>query len=225
MMTIEEIRESLKSNKSAERRRAAKEIGKSKLHELGKELYEAYCKEKQDTRTWETQTEMVKSLGLIEFKEALNEIEKIVKKNLPHDMITMAAATAYVQLKKDSKNDAEPVTELLKFGSVSVISGALLSLVADRMIPANNEIEEIIKRSWDINRHPDRIGHEFGLIDSRIYLALACADWELNLTKDFLNHCIETAFDMNRFNKPVKNQGLIAVCENSLKGKFSKGYV
>lgn len=223
-MTIEEITEKLNSKKSSDRKRAAKEIGKLRLSELGINLYQSYLREKNDKRTWETQTEMVRSFGLIEFKEALVEIERIVKENLPHNMITMAAATTYVQLKRESINDAKPVIELLKFGSVSVIDGALLSLAVDRMMPTNDEIEEIIKRSWDINNHPDRIGYEFGLVDSRIYLALACAHWALDLTADFLNHCIETAVDINRFNKPVENLQLIAVCENSLKGKFSKGY-
>jgi hypothetical protein len=224
-MTIEEITEKLNSKQSHDRRRAAKEIGKLRIYELRNNLFQSYLKEKNDKRTWETQTEMIKSLGLIEFKEFLIEVDKIVNENQPHDMITMAAATTYVQLKRKSINDATPVIELLKFGSVSVVAGALLSLAVDRMKPANNEIEEILKRSRDINKHPDRIGREFGLIDSRIYLALVCADWEPDMTNDFLNHCIETAFNINRFNKPEENSNLIAVCKNSLKGKFSKGYI
>lgn len=224
-MTKEETITMLNSKKSADRRRAAKEIGKLKLSEFGNDLYSSYLKEKQDKRTWETQTEMIKSLGLLDYKDALQEMESIINVNIPHDIVTSVAATTFVQLKRDSINDTKPVIDLLNFGSVSVISGALYSLPIDRMIPPENEIELIINKSWDINKHPDRIGHEFGLIDSRIYLALACSDWNPNLTKGFLNHCIKTAFNINRFDRPVENTNLIAVCENSLKGKYSKGYI
>lgn len=53
-MTTEEIKEKLTSKKSTNRRRASKEIGKSKLSEFGDDLYDAYLKEKNDKRTWET---------------------------------------------------------------------------------------------------------------------------------------------------------------------------
>lgn len=224
-MTKEEIITKLNSKKSIDRRRAAKVIGKFKLYEFGNELHSSYLKEIRDKRTWETQTEMIKSLGLIDYKNALPEIETIINMNIPHDMITSVAATSLVQLKRDSINDAKPVIDLLNFGSVSVISGALFSLPIDRMIPPENEIELIIKKSWDINKHKDRIGHEYGLIDSRIYLALACADWNQNLTADFLNHCIKTGFNISRADMPVENTNLITVCQNSLKGKYSKGYI
>ena len=160
-MTKEGIITKLNSKKSADRRRAAKEIGKLKLSEFGDELYTSYLKEKQDKRTWETQTEMIKSLGLLDYKEAISEIETIVNENIPHDMITSVAATSFIQLKRASINDAKPVIDLLNFGSVSVISGALFSLPFDRMIPHENEIELIIKKSWNINKHPERIDHEF----------------------------------------------------------------
>jgi len=164
-MTKEDIITKLNSKKSADRRKAAKEIGKYKLSEFGDDLYMSYLKEKQDKRTWETQKEMIKSMGLLNYKKALSEIEGIVNVNTPHDMITTVAATSLVQLKRNSINDAKPVIDLLNVGSVSVISGALYSLAIDKMIPPKNEIEFIIKKSWNINKHLDRIGHEFGLID------------------------------------------------------------
>ena len=77
----------------------------------------------------------------------------------------------------------------------------------------------------DINKHKDRLGHEYGLVDSRKYLAIACANWDIELTRDFLNHCIDTASNISSFGKPVINQSLIEVCQNSLKGKFSKAYL
>jgi hypothetical protein len=224
-MTREEISEKLNSKKSADRRRGAKEIVKLKLSELGEELYEKYLIEKLDKRTWETQCEMIKALGAIDFKKAINEIEQIVHTNIPHDTITSVSSTAYVQLKRKSLSDGSPVLELLRFGSVSVINGALKALAIDQMTPTEDEIRKILFVSKDINKHKDRIGHEYGLMDGRQYLAMACANWNIELTKDFLNHCINTASDINSFGKPITNHNLIDICQNSLKGKISKGYL
>jgi len=223
-MTVEEIKQKLLSKKSADRLGATKRISKENVLELAHELFVAYTKEKQDKRTWEPQSEMVKALGLLDYKPALADIEKIVKDNIPHDVITMNAATSFVQLKRKNILDAAPVLELLNFGSTSVIAGALKALAVDKMLPQKNETEEILKISRDINKHKDRIGHEFGLIDPRIYLATACAGWDLVLTTSFLNHCIETAFNISRFNKPEENVYLIEVCKKSLKGKYSSLY-
>jgi hypothetical protein len=224
-MTTDEILEKLNSKKSADRRRGAKEIGKVKIVQLGEELYQKYLIEKLDKRTWETQCEMIKALGSIDFKKAINEIEQIVRTNIPHDMITIVSATSFVQLKRKTIYDGSPVLELLEFGSVSVIHGALLALAIDQMKPEENEIRKILSICTDINKHKDRIGHEFGLMDSRQYLAIACANWDKELIKNFLTHCIETASNISSFGKPVINQGLIDVCQNALKGKFSKAYL
>jgi hypothetical protein len=220
-MTVDEVKDKLLSKKSADRLNATKRISKERIIELADQLFTAYTKEKQDKRTWEPQSEMVKALGVLDYKPALLDIERIVRQNIPHDMITMNAATAFVQLKRKDIYDAQPVLELLNFGSTSVIAGALRALAIDKMLPPKNEIEEILKISWDINKHKDRVGHEFGLIDPRIYLAVACAGWDLELTKDFLNHCIETALNISRFDQPVENVHLIEVCKKSLKGKYS----
>ena len=224
-MTTDEIREKLSSKKSADRRRSAKEIGKLKIYDLAEELYQKYLIEKSDTRTWETQCEMIKTLGSLDFKKAINEIEQIVQKNIPHDTITIVSGTTYVQLKRKSIYDGSPVLELLEFGSVSLIHGAHLVLAIDKMKPRENEIKKILSQSKDINKHKDLIGHEFGLMDSRQYLAIACANWDLELTQDFLKHCIDTAYNISSFGKPVLNQNLIDVCQNSLNGKYSKAYL
>ena len=218
-MTNNEIREKLFSKKSADRRRAAKEIGKNNITELGDDLYNKYLEEINDKRTWETQCEMIKSLGIINYKKSFEVIEKIVKQNIPHDMITGCASTAYVQLKRESLNDGKPVLELLNFGALSVIIGALEALAYDKMIPDDETIEKIIKICWDLHKHKDRIE---GSGDGRKYLAIACANWDKKLTEGILNHYIETAY---YFDGITKNDNLIAVCENSLKGKYSKSYL
>ena len=221
-MTIDEIKEKLASKKSPDRRRAAKEIGKTKAAELGDLLYESYLNERKDTRTWETQVEMIKALGLLEYKNAIAEIEDIVRTNIPHDTITHYAATAYVRLKRERVNDAQPVIELLQFGNICVINGALEVLAFDQMRPEAETIREILILSRDIHTRKDKV---VGIVDGRKHLAIACANWDLALTSDFLNHVIATAYYISSQGKPVLDQHLVDVCQNSLKGKFSKAYL
>lgn len=209
-MTTEEIKSKLHSTKSADRRSAAKEIGKLKLADFADSLYQAYLKERTDKRTWETQVEMILALGLLDYKNALKEIEPIVRANDPHDMITYAAAHTYVRLKRKSLHDASPVLELLQFGGLSTVDGCLNPLGYDRMLPDENQIKELIKLSWDLHNHKD---YEVGYGDPRYGIAAACAGWDIQLTKAFLEHCIATA---NKYTP------LIYVSENSLNGKYVK---
>lgn len=212
-MTTEEIKTKLYSTKSTDRKRAAKEIGKLKLTDFADDLYHAYLKEAKDKRTWETQVEMILALGLLDYKNALPEIEQIVRTNVPNDMITYAAAQSYVRLKRKSLTDASPAIELLQFGRLSTVDGCLNPLGYDKMQPDENQIKELIKLSWDLHKHKDRLGHESGYCDPRYGLAAACAGWDRQLTKDFLEHCFGTA---------DRDTPLKYVSENSLKGKYVK---
>lgn len=210
-MTSDEIKSKLHSTKSLDRKRAAKEIGKIKLTDFADDLYQAYLKEATDKRTWETQVEMILALGLLDYKDALKEIEQIVRTNKPNDMITYAAAQTYVRLKRQSLTDVAPTLEILKFGGLSTVDGCLNPLSYDKMQPDENQIKELIKLSWDLHKHKDRLGQEGNYCDPRYGLAAACAGWDRQLTKDFLEHCLETG------DTPVKY-----VSENSLKGKYVK---
>lgn len=210
-MTIDEIKSKLQSTKSADRRRAAVEIGKTKLTDLADDLYRAYLVEATDTRTWETQVQMILALGLLDYKIALKEIEQIVRANKPNDMITYAAAQSYVRLKRQSLIDASPALELLQFGGLSTVDGCLNPLGYDKMQPDEKQIKELIKLSWDLHKHKDRLGQESGYCDPRYGLAAACAGWDSQLTRAFLEHCLATG------DTPLKY-----VSENSLKGKYVK---
>lgn len=210
-MIKEEIKEKLFSAKSSDRRKAAKEIGHLKLLDFSSDLLVAYIDEKKDKRTWETQVEMILALGLVGYKPTLFEILSIIKQNKPHDMITYAAAQTYVRLTRHSLHDAQPVIELLKFGGLSLVDGALKPLGDDRMMPPQEEITKIIELSWNLHGHKDRIGNENGYMDPRYGLIVACAGWDIQLTKDFLNHCLLTSGN---------DTSILKVVQNSLKGKF-----
>lgn len=224
-MTVKEIKLKLHSKKSIDRKRASKEIRQRGLQELAPELYLAFLEERANPRTWETQSEMTLALGSLGYKQAVGEIKSIVYLNKPHDTLTMFASTAYIQLERKDILDLKPVFNLLDFGSISVVTGALKVIAIDQQIPKADEIRRLIEICWNINKHKDRIGHEYGLIDPRLYIALACSNWDLELTRGFLNHCIETSYNIDRLGESIENKNLKNICQNSLQNKYSKGYL
>ncbi len=207
-MTQIELKELLSSKKTKERLKAAKEIGKSRIYELSNDLVSALEKELKDPRTWQTQVVMINSVGLLNCKDALPLIEPIIKENKEHDMVTNASSECYVRLKRETINDSKPVIELLRFGGFSIIDGCLNPLGYDRMIPPDDEINELVRLSWDLHKKKER-----GFTDPRYGIAAACAGWKKELTEDFLKHCLDTA---------EKDTPLKYVAENSLKGKYVK---
>ena len=139
-------------------------------------------------------------------------------------MVTFAATRAFVRLTRRDNNDVSGVINLLDKG-ISVVSGALQSLAMEPSSPDLNSVNIILSKTENINKHPQRLGKEFGLIDPRLYVAIAVNYWESENKESYLNHCIQTAFNVDRFGKEILNTQLKQVCENSLIGKPSKGYV
>ncbi|WP_163307648.1 hypothetical protein [Dysgonomonas sp. 521] len=204
---ITQIANDLQSKQSAKRRSAAKKIRKNQLIQLGDDLYKAYIKEREDKRTWETQTEMILAFGRIGYSGIEGDLRLIIDKNEPHDMITIAAARSYVRLKRKSLSDAEPVIELLKNGNLSVLNGATDILTFDDMHPSEEQIKAIISLLDSKNEKDISIR---GLGDPREGLLSAMSKWKDAVSQSYLE----------RFNKS-DNQLLRKCAELALKGKKS----
>ena len=152
----------INAKRSAQRIRGVKLIRKHALTALGEQLYTAFLRELKDARTWEVKSEMLKALGVINFTAATGEIEKIVARNLPQEVVTDSAACALAMLRRSHKNDASEIIRLLKTGSYSVVVGAVTALTVDQMVPCEAEILEILKLTKDAYKHKDRRDSEFG---------------------------------------------------------------
>lgn len=73
-------------------------------------MWNAYQNEIKNPKAWETQVEMIKSLGLIRFKEAFY---KICKENKEHDMVTFSVVKAYVRIARANIQDVNLILDLL----------------------------------------------------------------------------------------------------------------
>lgn len=102
-------------------------------------------------------------------------------------------------------------------------------LAVDQAVPREEQILEILNLTRDIHKHPDRIGAQFGLIDPRIYVAAACANWIKGAQKQevqrWLGYCSVTAIYISSHGEERVDTNLIEVCALAKKGKFPKAYI
>lgn len=206
MDKIEETYSNLTASKSTLRRVAAKLIGKNKITELGKPLWGAYQNEIKNPKAWEIQVEIIKSLGLIGFKESKEAFYKICKENKEHDMVTSSATKAYIRIARTNIQDVNPILDLLSFGKFEVVSSAFEVLGEDKMMPSLKEIIfflDYVSKSAIVN--------EKGYTDFRIGLVCACAGWKgIPEVSVFLNECVKE-----------EESFFVKVAINALKGKYT----
>ena len=192
-LTPEEITQiaiDLQNSKSEKRRSAAKKIGKHHLVQLGDELYNAYLIERKDTRTWETQVEMIKALGKIKFIQAIKQMAEVIQNPNSDSATTTAATIAYIRLKRCDNNDVKPIIDLIsKNPSRSVIDGSLSILAFDDIKPPKEQINVILNFVKKMEEYLDN-SYIKGTTDPRIHVLSASTNWDQNNPElqEFINN-------------------------------------
>lgn len=175
---VENIKYDLLSTKSSKRRSAAKKIGKYLILNLGDNLFEAYQKEKLDIRTWETQVEMLTSLGKIGYKPILKELNRIIEEHkINYPTIITSASLAYVRIMRNDINDATPILDLLEYREKAILNGATKALAFDDMIPSNEQINKILKKIEGMEVELNK-SYIKGTFDPREYILSAISHWD-----------------------------------------------
>ena len=137
--------EQLKDKKSVKRRSAAKKLRKLADVNAGQFLLEALKEEIKDTRTWETQYQIIMAIGECDFKEALPFLLNLSTKNFEATMVYVAIGDAIVRLSKQHENDALPALSLFKSDNHMLVDGALRAVAMLRMKPSKEQISQILK--------------------------------------------------------------------------------
>jgi hypothetical protein len=203
---MSEITQLLLSKQTGKVRKGAILLQKNVIPEMENYVLEALQNEIITNKSWETQSELFKCIGINNYRKASSILESIAEKNEEYDMVTISVGTALIRVKRLEKNDVSELLKRLKTMKYSLGYGMLDALGYDKMLPNNEDIKTIIKSTWDFG-----ISREKGFVDPRYGLAAACAGWDKEIVRDFLNHCIATG------DVPLKY-----VSENSLKGKYVK---
>jgi hypothetical protein len=137
----------------------------------------------------------------------LGLLESAIEKEISNGSILAEVVKALFRLKRQHKDDMAPFFEL--WGrEKQIIQEALLDVLGyDRMVPERDDQAKIIERYFDFGKDYDRRYQS----DPRYGLAAACAGWDAELVRPFLEHCLVTG------GPPVKY-----VAENALKRKYVK---
>lgn len=200
-MSLDDELELMLSDKSTVKRRtAAKRIQKEKRGAVGEALYVAFVEELKLGKYWETEVEMIKALGAIQYTGAEDLLFRICRENKEYDMVTHTSALSYVRLKRASLSDIQPAFVLLAFGKYAVSSGAVAAVGFDKMMPDEQGIKELITRCWDLGAT-----RENGYLDPRYPIAAVCALWPKELVQAFLEHCIDSG---DNYLKGIARQAL-----------------
>lgn len=148
--------EQLSNPKSDKRRSAAKKLRKLGASEAGSALLTALKAEVRDTRSWETQYQMIMAIGECGYKEALPFLHELLSNHNFGDptMQYCALGDVIVRLEQSTNDDATPVMQFLDaFANAPsdarkkmALEGALRTLAMKKMKPDPQTISEILSR-------------------------------------------------------------------------------
>ncbi len=144
MPTIEEDIEQLSNSRSPKRRAAAKRLRKRQDVAAGPALLAALRSEVRDSRTWETQYQMIMALGECQFTDAVGFLEDLSKREFEATMVYLALGDAIVRLRIQGPEDGAPIIKLMHSRNDMIIDGAFRAMAMVKMTPSNGEIEEMV---------------------------------------------------------------------------------
>src|SRR5882724_2738961 len=116
----------LSSSHSPRRRFAAKKLRKLAESTAGPVLLDALKRELPDKRTWETQYQMIMTLGHCGYREAAPLLQILAHEKFEATMVLVAVGDAYVRLRRRSDNDSLPLSEIFAVNNdEGLLDGAL----------------------------------------------------------------------------------------------------
>ena len=178
--TLNIVIDQLKAPQSPKRRAAAKKLRKIGSPEAGGALLDALLREIQDSRTWETQYQLVMALGECKHREALPHLEVLVGKPFDATMIYLALGDAIVRLTTYGSADVGAVLTFVRSGqNRMLIDGAFRAMAMLRLVPSQEDSKEIIG-------YASKFSPEDGL---RFWVAAASPGWTGSHVAAYLDSC------------------------------------
>ena len=176
---MNEIVAQLGDRKSAKRRSAAKKLRKLKDVDAGSSLLAALKSELNDSRTWETQYQMIMALGECGYKPALPFLNELAKQNFEATMVYVAIGDSIVRLSIDNERDTAPIFMLLDTGNEMLVDGALRAMAMLKMVPSDSHIEKII--NYVAERELNQGIH--------FWIVAAAPGWSGEKVENYLDYC------------------------------------
>jgi len=192
-MIDQKLTEMLEDTKSAKRASAAKAIGKTADDQYGPVLLAALQTEFEDSRTWQAQSAMIRALADIEYRDALDYLWKVSKRELEHTIVYGELGFAIGRLTPILNSDISVVRQIVANGSVEFARGAFRAIYFLRIVPEKAEDVAFL-----IGQARSDYENEGRVITKRCYLAAATAGWNGSEAERFLEECKSTEWKMLR---------------------------
>jgi len=183
MPEVEILTAELLSRSSPKRRSAAKKLRKLGDPVAGPALLEALKRELPDTRTWETQYQMIMALAHCGYKEAGPLVQILAHEKFEATMVLVAVGDAYVRLRRRSDRDPEPIFELFAVrNDESLLDGGLRAVAMLHMRFEPDVTASILEQV--VAKKSERL---------MFWAAAACPGWTGAAVDRFLNQCAVSA--------------------------------
>ncbi|MEU9450646.1 HEAT repeat domain-containing protein [Streptomyces sp. NPDC048277] len=178
-LTLEEAINQLSNRASAKRRSAAKRLGKLANETAGPALLHALQREIGDRRTWETQYEIIMSLGACGYRPAIGLLAEIAQEPTDDTALYLALGDSIVRLRSSQDGFAAPLEWCLDRGDPSLVDGVLRAIAALHAVPDAGSVNRLLD-------FLDPLDPYDGL---RYWAAVGATEWPGDRVHTFLESC------------------------------------
>ena len=204
---IDELIEALSDSRSPKRRSAARKLRKLGDSRAGPGLMTALQRELEDTRTWETQYQMIMALGECGYLDSLSYLQELADRKFEATMVSVALGDSIIRLSSPLDDEGQPLMQILGSGNDSLIAGALRAVAMLHVVPSAAVIQAILRYARDAS--------EETIIQTNRWLwpAAAAPGWleVCDEVGEFLDDCMR-----------LPSPDLQKTAQESLKGKYKK---
>jgi hypothetical protein len=177
-LTLDEAVEQLGHRLSPKRRSAATRLRRLADPTAGPSLLVALQREVRDTRTWETQYQIVMALGMCGHRPALGLIRELAQRPFKATMVYVALGDTIIRLSAP-EDTAHSLRWCLDSGTPLLADGALRAVAMQRLTLDTATINYALDFLGPLDPHD-------GL---RFWAAAAAAGWTGPRVKEFLQGC------------------------------------
>ncbi|MFF4275982.1 HEAT repeat domain-containing protein [Streptomyces sp. NPDC001536] len=179
-LTLEDALNQLSDRSSAKRRSAAKRLRKLADSTSGPALLQALQLEIADSRTWETQYEMIQAIGACGYRPALEFLSELAHQPTEFSALHLALGDSIVRLRSPEEGFAAPLGWCLDRGYPLLIDGSLRAVA---VLHAALDIDTVNR----VLEFLDPLDPYDGL---RYWAAVAAAEWPGDRVGAFLESCM-----------------------------------
>ncbi|MFC6593297.1 HEAT repeat domain-containing protein [Kitasatospora paranensis] len=177
-LTLDEAVAQLGHRLSPKRRSAAARLRRLADPAAGPSLLDALQREVRDTRTWETQYQMVMALGACGHRPALGLIRELAQRPFEATMVYVALGDAIIRL-STPQDTAHPLRWCLEAGTPMLADGALRAVAMQRLPLDTATIDYVLDFLDPLAPHDG----------ARFRAAAAAAGWTGSRVGEFLQGC------------------------------------